>query len=270
MSLIPDLYAELPTPIRRPLWQMWHRVMIRYDKDVAANYMNYGYQDLNGDPVLELQENDENDRYCIQLYDHVVNRSDLFGKDVLEVGSGRGGGASYISRYYNPKSYTGLDIASSIVKFCNNYYDVKGLSFKKGMAENLPFDPDSFDAVVNVESARGYRSLTVFFKEVFRVLRTDGKFLFTDLIRPKDVSDVKIQLEACGFNILHETEITANVIEALDRDTHRRETLIRNKVPGFLVKSFDTFAGTKGTERYNAFTNGTYQYWSFVLEKDQK
>ena len=132
MSLIPDLYAELPTPIRRPLWQMWHQVMIRYDKDVAANYMNYGYQDLNGDPVLELQENDENDRYCIQLYDHVVNRSDLLDKDVLEVGSGRGGGASYISRYYNPKSYTGLDIASSIVKFCNNYYDVKGLSFIEG------------------------------------------------------------------------------------------------------------------------------------------
>ena len=268
MSLIPDLYAELPTPIRKPLWQMWHKVMIRYDKDVKANYMNYGYHGLNGDPVLKLHEHDERDRYCIQLYDHVVNRAELLNKDVLEVGSGRGGGASYISRYYNPKSYTGLDISSSIIEFCNNYYDVEGLSFIKGMAENLPFEKDSFDAVVNVESARCYSSLTTFFNQVYRVLRPDGKFLFTDMIRPKDVADVKMKLEACGFKIIHETDITANVVEALDRDTERRETLIRKQVPGFLVRSFDTFAGAKGTERYNSFTNGTYDYWSFVLEKE--
>ena len=267
MSLIPDLYAELPTPIRKPLWQIWHKVMIRYDKDVKANYMNYGYHGLNGDPVLELKEQDEDDRYCIQLYDHVVNRADLLDKDVLEVGAGRGGGASYISRYYKPKSYTGLDISASIIDFCNKYYDVKGLSFKRGSAEKLPFDADTFDAVVNVESARCYNSLTTFFHEVHRVLKEDGQFLFTDMIRPRDVERVKSKLETCGFKTLHETEITSNVVEALDRDTERRETLIRKKVPGFLVRSFDTFAGTKGTERYNSFTNGTYQYWSFVMDK---
>lgn len=267
MSLIPDLYAELPTPIRKPIWQIWHKVMIRYDTDVKANYMNYGYQGLNGDPHLHLNELDENDRYCIQLYDHVVNRADILNKDVLEVGSGRGGGASYISRYYNPKSYTGLDISGSIIDFCNNHYDVNGLSFKKGIAENLPFDAAQFDAVVNVESARCYSSLTTFFNEVYRVLKEDGKFLFTDMIRPRDVERVKSKLKECGFRALHETEITANVIEALDRDTHRRVSLIRKKVPGFLVNSFNTFAGAKGTERYNSFTNGTYEYWSFVLEK---
>lgn len=268
MSSIPDLYAELPVPIRKPLWQIWHKVLIRYDKDVTANYMNYGYQGLNGDPVLELHEHDENDRYCIQLYDHVVNRVDLLDKEVLEVGSGRGGGASYISRYYYPKSYIGLDISSSIVDFCNKYYNVEGLSFVKGIAERLPFDPASFDAVVNVESARGYSSLATFFSEVYRVLREDGKFLFTDMIRPRDVPSVKSKLKTSGFKTLHETEITPNVVEALDRDTHRRETLIRKKVPGFLVSSFDKFAGTKGTDRYNSFTNGTYEYWSFVLGKE--
>jgi ubiquinone/menaquinone biosynthesis C-methylase UbiE len=267
LNSIPDLYAELPKPIRRPLWQIWHKVMIKYDKDVTANYMNYGYQGLNGDPHLELQEKDEADRYCIQLYDHVVNRADLKNKEVLEVGAGRGGGASYIARYYKPKSYIGLDISGSIIDFCNAYYDVEGLSFKKGIAEDLPYEEASFDAVVNVESARCYRSLSTFFNEVHRVLRDDGRFLFTDMIRPKDVQGVKDRLAQCGFKTTHETNITANVIEALDRDTERRERLIRKKVPGFLVKSFDTFAGTKGSERYNAFANGTYQYWSFVLEK---
>jgi ubiquinone/menaquinone biosynthesis C-methylase UbiE len=267
MSTIADLYAELPKPIRKPIWQIWHKVMIKYDKDVTANFMNYGYQGLNGDPHLELHEADENDRYCIQLYDHVVNRADLRNKEVLEVGSGRGGGASYITRYYKPKSYIGLDISGSIIDFCNNYYDVPGLSFKKGIAENLPYESGTFDALVNVESARCYNSLATFFNEVHRVLKDDGEFLFTDMIRPSNVEALKKDLLECGFKIVHETNITANVVEALDRDTERRETLIRKKVPGFLIKSFDSFAGAKGTERYYSFTNGTYDYWSFVLHK---
>ena len=267
MSAIVDRYAELPLFIRKPLWQIWHKVMIRFDKDVTANFMNYGYQSLNGEPFLTLRDKDENDRYCIQLYDHVVNREDLLNKEVLEVGSGRGGGASYISRYYKPKSYTGLDISAPIIDFCNDYYDVEGLRFKKGIAENLPFDQQSFDAVVNVESARCYGSLSDFFNEVFRVLRKEGKFLFADMIRPRELEDVKRKLAESGFRIIHETEITHNVVEALDRDTHRRETLIRKKVPGFLVGAFMTFAGAKGSERYKSFTNGTYSYWSFVLGK---
>ena len=267
MSAIVNRYAELPRPIRRPLWQLWHRVMIRYDKDITANFMNYGYQSLNGEPFLELRQEDENDRYCIQLYDHVVHHADLKGKDVLEVGSGRGGGASYLSRYYHPRSYTGLDISGSIIDFCNSYYDVENLSFKKGIAENLPFDPESFDTVVNVESARCYNSLKSFFQQVYRVLRKDGRFLFADMIRPREVEDMKQKLQEYGFRILRETEITPNVVEALDRDDQRRKTLIRKKVPGFLISSFDTFAGTKGSERYNSFTNGTYAYWSFILEK---
>ena len=268
MNAIVDMYAELPRPIRRPLWQLWHKVMIRYDSDIKANFMNYGYQGLNGEPFLKLRQEDENDRYCIQLYDHVANRVDLSGRDVLEVGSGRGGGASYLSRYHHPRSYTGLDISGNIIDFCNSYYDVEGLSFKKGFAEKLPFDPESFDSVVNVESARCYSSLKTFFQQVYRVLRKDGHFLFADMIRPREFEKMKRTLQECGFKILHETEITPNVVEALDRDDRRRRTLIRKKVPGFLVKSFDTFAGTKGSARYKAFTNRTYVYWSFVLGKE--
>ena len=241
--------------------------MIRYDVDVRVNFMNYGYQSLNGAPHLRLLESDETDRYCIQLYDHVVNRAELLDKDVLEVGSGRGGGASYISRYYKPKSYTALDISASIIDFCNDHYDVEGLSFKRGVAENLPFDADSFDALVNVESARCYNSLEIFFNEVNRVLRKEGKFLFADMIRPKDIDDVRQQITECGFRTIHETEITKNVVESLNRDSDRRETLIRKRAPGFLIPSFLTFAGTKDTKRYSSFTDGTFEYWSFVLEK---
>ena len=67
--------------------------------------------------------------------------------------------------------------------------------------------------------------------------------------------------------IVHETEITANVVEALNRDSERREALIRKRAPGILISSFKTFAGTTGSNRYKSFTDGTFEYWSFVLKK---
>ena len=52
----------------------------------------------------------------------------------LEVGSGRGGGASYMARYLKPASLVGLDITSSAIRFCNRHYDVENLSFVRGSA----------------------------------------------------------------------------------------------------------------------------------------
>ena len=51
-----------------------------------------------------LSPEDEPDRLFIQLYHMNVRDTDLEGKEVLEIGSGRGGGASWISRTMNPKS----------------------------------------------------------------------------------------------------------------------------------------------------------------------
>jgi len=157
MSKIVEKFAELPKPLRKPLWKWWHKIMNKYDQRNIANFLNYGFDYLNEEESIQLKNQDETNRYCIQLYDHVVNKADLKGKDVLEVGAGRGGGASYITRYYEPKSYIGLDITESSIDFCNNYYKkVEGLSFVCGNAESLPFEDSSFDFVVNVESARCY------------------------------------------------------------------------------------------------------------------
>ena len=269
MSKIVKNYVEFPVAIKRPLWQFWHNVMIKFDKEKTATFLNYGYQGLNGDPKLELKKEDESDRYCIQLYDHVVNKADLKGKDVIEVGSGRGGGASYISRYFKPLKYTALDISAGVIKFCNDYHKVDGLSFVKGFAENLPFANSSADFLVNVESARCYSSLDKFFSEVHRVLRPEGEFLFADMIKDGEVAEVEEKLTRNGFEIKTKRDISKNVVESLDNDTHRRKSLIDGLVPKFLNKHFQQFAGTKNTERYNSFANGSMQYWSYILKRKQ-
>ena len=42
-------YCELPRIMRKPLWQVWHNLLIRFDKDGDVNFMNYGYNSLNGE-----------------------------------------------------------------------------------------------------------------------------------------------------------------------------------------------------------------------------
>ncbi|MBE0655261.1 MAG: class I SAM-dependent methyltransferase [Bacteroidales bacterium] len=263
-----ESYCEFPTALRRPMWRIWHNLLIRFDKDSSVNFMNYGYAGLNGDKVISLEKKDERDRYCIQLYDHVVSKVPLKDKKVLEVGSGRGGGANYISRYYKPMKYTGIDISDGVIKFCNRFYRVPGLSFIQGRAEKIPASAESCDAVVNVESARCYSDIQTFFREVHRVLNPRGHFLFADMMEKGEVETIRKKLNSNGFEIQSETEITKNVVQGLELDNQRRQMLIENKIPGFLKKAFASFAGTKGTKRYESFRNGKFEYWSFVLVKN--
>ncbi len=236
MNILVKKYCELPSTIRKPMWKLWHKLLIRFDKDISVHFMNYGYDDSSQKNLIRLRKEDECNRYCIQLYDHVVNKAIIKNKDVLEVGSGRGGGASYIARYFKPRSYTGLDISGSIINFCNRYYNIPGLSFIRGTAEKQPFKDKSFDIVVNVESARCYSSLDTFFNEVNRVLRHEGIFLFADMMNPAELTTIRKKLNESGFTLLDETDITKNVANALDKDTGRREVLIEEKIPGFLKK----------------------------------
>lgn len=267
MTNFVDNYCEFPTVFRRPMWKIWHNLLIRFDRDRSVNFMNYGYSGLNGDKLIYLEKKDEENRYCIQLYDHVVNSVNLKNKKIIEIGSGRGGGANYITRYYKPLKYIGVDISTGVIKFCNQFYKEPGLSFIEGRAEKIPCDSESYDAVVNVESARCYSNIVTFFKEVHRVLNRNGHFLFADMIEPEKVEKLKSDLKHCGFKIKKEQEITKNVAKGLELDTARRQSLIQKRIPIFLKSLFEKFAGTKGSTRYDSFNNGKFQYWSFVLLK---
>ena len=78
--------------------------------------MNYGHvADGGGEPLL-LSAEDEPDRYCIQLYERVATPAKLAGAKVLEVGCGRGGGASFLSRYHGPEKFTGADFSAELVQ----------------------------------------------------------------------------------------------------------------------------------------------------------
>lgn len=260
-------YAELPRFVRKPFWRFWHNlIQKREGNEGSVTFLNYGYAALNGESAtVQLTDEDQHERYPIQLYHRAVRDQDLSNRRVLEVGCGRGGGASYISRTFRPARYVGLDLASKNIDFCNEFHGSDSLSFVTGDAQKLPFEDNSFDAVVNVESSRCYSDIPKFFSEVKRVLTDNGTFLLTDMRWKEDLPILRKQLSAAGFLAHEEENITENVVRALDLDDHRRRSLISEKIPKFLERAFGEFAGVKGSGRYLEFAGGRMQYVSLLL-----
>ena len=171
-------YYRLPHRLRSPLARAWYEGMSAIDREADMVFMNYGWAASGGDGhSLPLLPEDEPNRYCIQLYHRVAGAVDLTGLDVLEVGCGRGGGASYVMRYLGPRSLTGLDCTARAIAFCQGHYHVPRLAFVRGNAEELEFGEDAFDAVVNVESSHCYGAMGRFLAGVHRVLKPGGSLL---------------------------------------------------------------------------------------------
>jgi len=271
MARAPNLFYRLVYQVAQsPLViRSWYDQMSRLDRDADMIFMNYGWASLDpADQSLTLQPEDEPNRYCIQLYHQVASAVDLHGQDVLEVGSGRGGGSSYIARYLGPRSMTGLDFSPKAIEFCQRHYDVPGLHFVRGSAEDLDFADESFDAVVNVESSHCYPSMERFLAGVHRVLKPGGHFLYTDHRRRERVDLLRQQLEESALTLLHEEDIGANVVRALELDNARKQALIHSKVPRPLRGFFNEFAGMEGTNTsYARLSSGASRYLRFVLRK---
>jgi len=268
MRKIVEKYVEMPRPIRKTLWRIWHNLILNYDKDKTVVFLNYGYAGHDDEfKHFKLNPQDEYFKYPIQLYAHVARNHSFPGSHVLEVGSGRGGGASFLTRYFKPETYTAIDINSNTIKFCNKRHKVDGLKFIHGEAENLPFANESFDAVVNVESARCYGNIPKFFSEVKRVLKPGGKFLFADMIKPNDVEQINRQLAETGFTVVEKKDILPNVVNSLKLDSEARKKEIDSRLPKFMRKAFYEFAGVDGSNRFKAFETREIGYWSYTLQK---
>src|SRR4030065_305528 len=166
-------------PIKKLLWRWWYEFLAGLHRTGDWSFMNYGYAAIPADPIA-LDSADESNRYSVQLYHAVIDGVNLANRRVLEIGSGRGGGAAFIKHYHKPAAMVGLDFSAKAVALCNEVYNIQGLSFVQGDAEDLPFDDNAFDAVINVESSHCYGSVDAFLRQVRRVRRPGGYFLYSD------------------------------------------------------------------------------------------
>jgi len=254
--------------LRKAIWRSFYSLLAKRFTLGQWTFMNYGYAPIDSDQtILELTEEDEADRSFIQLYAHTLNGADLNGMDVLEVGSGRGGGSSWIARSQGIKSMTGVDLSGSAVWFCSNRHKLENLTFMQGDAENLPMADGTVDAVVNVESCHHYPDLGVFLNEVYRVLRPGGSLYLTDYRDAHEVESFHQYIENSSFEVIHKEDVTANVVAALDRDDDSKRKLIEGAVPRIWQGVIEHFAAVKGSDLYKRFVSRRMIYECYELRK---
>ncbi|MBA4321582.1 MAG: SAM-dependent methyltransferase [Odoribacter sp.] len=237
----------------------------KLDKYKEVHFMNFGYHDP--EKSLSLVPADEKNRYSIQLYQHLTGMAELNNKDIVEIGSGRGGGLNYLARNNSASSLKGIDLSHSAIAFSNKHHKLRNLSFQYGDAQEIPLDNNSCDIVLNVESSHRYPKMDRFLSEVIRILKSGGYFLFTDFRYDYEWSELHGLFERSGLKIITETDITSFVSVALESDDRRRRTLVKKLAPKFLQGAMLNFAGTIGSETYDYFSSRKYVYKSYAFQK---
>lgn len=256
----------MKTALRERMFRLWYWYVNNVDKHAEILFMNYGYSSANMPVSLSVE--DEPNRYSAQLYHLLGSATTLSGKDIAEIGCGRGGGLSYTFRTFAPATAVGVDLDKHAARFCTANYKYPGLSFSQGDAQNLScLASESMDAVLNVESSHRYPRMDLFLNEVKRVLRPGGYFLYTDFRYDHEMDTLKQQLAETGMRIVKEELITQNVVEALTADDARKRALVKKLAPGFIHKVALNFAGTIGSETFTQFASRKYEYYFYVMQK---
>ncbi len=251
--------------LRNLFFRVWYWYVSTVDKNAQVIFMNFGYN--YHDKEIKMSEEDEENRYSAQLYHITASGADIKNKDLLEVGCGRGGGLSYVNRTFKPKSVSGIDLGKQAIKFCKSYYEKEGGTFLHANAQDLPFEDSSFDIVLNVESSHRYPQMEVFLKEVVRVLRPGGHFLFIDFRVDTEIDMLHKNLQDTGMEIIEEVDVTRNVVEALILATPSRIKLVETLAPKFLHDLGKNFAAVEGSESYLHFLTRQYVYKLYVMKK---
>jgi ubiquinone/menaquinone biosynthesis C-methylase UbiE len=248
-----------------PMTLYWY--VSYFDNKADIIFMNYGYADP--DQKIDLHPEEEPHRYSIQLYHHMTESIDFTNKTVVEVGCGRGGGLSYIVKRWAPACAIGIDLCKEAVRFCNNYYQLKRLSFFHGDAQNLPLENESCDIVVNVESSHRYENIERFLSEVHRVLRNGGLFLFADYRSKKKLPTLRKVMESVSFKLIKEEFINRQVVSALDKDWSNKCQVYKKLAPRFLHNIGLNCAYNIQSKLIEKFRSNRKIYFNYILQKQR-
>lgn len=267
--MIAKLFLELTefSFFRRLVWKPIYQFLGKYYQHPTWIFMNYGYSKLPCEEFFDLKRKDQINTYHINLYHYLATKIDCKGLDILEVGSGRGGGAAYIAEYLQPHSFIGLDVAVNALRLSRQIHQLPNLKFVQGNAEKLPIPNNSVDAVINVESCHAYGSVSNFLKEVNRVLKPGGSLLLTDMRDRQGMKKLKNELLCSGLLLLSEENISANVAKAIEEDNSNKISRINLLVKGLHQKWFKEFAGVTGSQIHKDLLSTNLIYHRFVLRK---
>ncbi len=137
--------------------------------------------------AADVYESDRAGIYEICKEDYPYIASELEKEDyhdLLDCGCGTGPMISLLYEKDPGKHYTGLDITPKMIEVGKSK-NLQGVDWVVGDCENLPFEENSFDAVICSNSFHHYPNPQDFFNSVKRVLRPGGRLILQDYTAPK-------------------------------------------------------------------------------------
>lgn len=117
--------------------------------------------------------------------------SGLTGGNMLELGPGPGYVGLELAKKLHAVSLTGCEISPAMIQYAEKNaveYGIKA-NYVLGNCMELPFEDESFDTVFSNGSLHEWENPIRSFNEIYRVLRTGGRYCITDLRR--DVHPLK-------------------------------------------------------------------------------
>lgn len=254
---------------KRFFWRPVYNLLAKRFPVDFWQFMNYGYAPPPDtfEPPLSLPATYEFQRFPLQMYHYLALKDSLEGKHVLEVGSGRGGGANYLYHHFHPVSYTGIDYAAAAIKLCRELHRGENLRFICADAEKLPFDKEQFDVVLSVEASTFFPNFLAFLLEAKRVLKPHGKLLLADFRLKREMAGFETSFKKSGLVIVSSEDISSSVQSSLDKLDEIYSDEINRNIPKLFRGIFKQFAAGRGSAFYEELKSGERRYFRLVLQK---
>jgi len=99
---------------------------------------------------------------------------------LLDAGCGTAPMLTLLTEEFPGKKYTGLDLTPEMIHTAEKK-NLPNTTLVVGDCENLPFEEDSFDIVINSQSFHHYPNPQNFFNSVHHVLKPGGRLILRDM-----------------------------------------------------------------------------------------
>ncbi len=214
----------------------------------------------------------EPERLGFQLYHHLARRAGIEGREVLEIGAGRGGGGRFLAATFAPRRYVATDPSRLLGWGAGRGDQPAGYRRVIAPAYRLPLPDAAFDICLGIEALHSFpQRRAAFLAEIARVLRTDGRVYLADFFyrrssSPNTVARLRAAVEASPLRMLEVCDCTAETLAALEADSPRRVAEI-NRLPRFLRGPARSFAGTTASPLYRQLRDGEAEYLHLVLAR---